>query len=85
MLWSSMFAGIWALGLVFAACELSQRISNAFNDVYDALSQVDWYLLPTELQRHLIPIMMYAQQPIIIQFFGSISCSREQCQRVNDA
>lgn len=79
----SIFAGIWALCLVGVACELSQRFCNAFIEVGDAVDQIDWYLLDNKLQRTLLPIMMYTQEPVIVKFFGNLSCSREQFQKVN--
>lgn len=84
MLLKSIFGGFWALCLVFTACELSQRLCNAFNEVDEALCQLDWYLLPTEIQKMLPILMMYAHEPIIVKFFGNISCSRQQFTKVND-
>lgn len=77
-----MFLGFWALNLVFAACECVQRFTDAFGEINDVIDQLDWYLYPVEIQRLLIPIMMNAQKPVTINFFGSITCCREQFRKV---
>lgn len=82
MLLESIFYGFWAIALIFATCECIQRFTNAFDDINDAIERLDWYLYPIEIQRLLIPIMMYAQKPVVIEVFGSISCSRDQFRKV---
>ena len=83
MILESIFYGVWVLNLVFAACELGQRFRNAFSDIDDSIFQLDWYLLPYELQKHLPIIVNYAQQPLVVRFFGSYSCSRDQFKKVS--
>lgn len=82
VLFESLFYGIWALNLVLVACEVGQRVSNTFSDVDDTFEQIDWYLLPMEIQRMLQLAIMYTQEPILLKFFGSSSCTREQFQKV---
>ena len=83
MLLEWIFYSVWILNFVFAACELGQRFSNAFCDIDDSIFQLDWYLLPFELQKTLPIIVNYAQQPLVVQFFGSYSCSRNQFKKVS--
>lgn len=71
------------LALVFVACESGQRFSNAFSEVGDAFSQLDFYLLPIEIQRILPPVIMYMQKPMFVQFFGNLSATREQFKKVS--
>lgn len=77
-----MFYGFWALSLQFATCECVQRFTNTFSDINDTLVQLTWYTYPVEVQRLLVPFIMYAQKPVGLTFFGSISCSREQFRKV---
>lgn len=79
-----LVCGILALVFVFIACELGQRFTNAFVDVDNVLSQIRWYLLPNEMQRILPMVLIYAQEPIVVQFFGSMSCSRTQFKSVSN-
>lgn len=82
MLFESIFFGFWAVNFVVIDCEAGQRLSNKNNQINDAINRIDWYLLPIEVQRILIVAIMHGQQPLHIKFFGSISCNREQFERV---
>lgn len=73
----------YAFGTLFVACELGQRASNAFDEINDVIGQFDWYLFPDELKKILPIIMQFAQRPVDVEFFGSISCSREVFKRVS--
>lgn len=83
MLLGSVFLGFWALACVFVICEFVQRLTNVFNDSSDAIGQLHWYLYPMEVQQLLVQIIMYAQKPVVVAFFGSIQCSREQFRKVS--
>lgn len=63
-------------GLVFIACELCERVSDAFNQIDEVIDQLDWYKYPPDIKRMLPVIMINAQESIVIECFGSISCSR---------
>lgn len=82
MLLQSIFYGVLAIALVFGACKIGQRLSNTFNEINVAFCQLQWYLYPLEIQQTLVPTLIYVQQPVVIEFFGSISCSAEQFKKV---
>lgn len=72
-----------AFATAFATCELGQQITNTCaSKIEDVFAQINWYLYPTEVKRILPTAILYIQQPIEIKFFGSLSCSREQYERV---
>lgn len=76
--------GIFALATVFIACEIGHRMSEAFEGMIDfTIDQWDWYLLPKEIKRMLPSIMLNTQQPITLECFGSIKCSREVFKNVS--
>lgn len=77
-----VFYGFWAINVVLIACELGQRISNSFETIENRINLLAWYSLPIEVQRILPIIMINAQQPAIVAFFGSIACSRLQFKKV---
>lgn len=83
MLLEAIFYGFWATNLVFAACELGQRLSNAFSEIDGRIGELDWYLLPIEIRRMLPTIILYAELPLVVQFFGSLTCCREQFKKVS--
>lgn len=82
LLTDTIFAGGQAIVLLFAACELSQRINNAYSEVDSIFNQFAWYLFPNEVRRILPTIIMYIQEPVELKFFGNLSCSRDQYKRV---
>lgn len=78
----SIFNGLCGLVAVFIACELGQRMTDAFDEINDTLDQSNWYLLPIEFQRILPMIMVNAQQPVFLECFGSIGCTRDVFKNV---
>lgn len=82
LLLAAVFYCVWATNLVFAVCELGQRFSNAFSEIDGWIGELDWYLLPIEIKRILPTIILYVEQPFVVEFFGSMSCSREQFKKV---
>lgn len=64
--------------------ELGERISKAFSEVFDEIDRLDWYKLPIELQKILPIILLDAQQLVVLECFGSISCSREVFKKVSE-
>lgn len=82
MLWETIVCGFWGLFLVFLTCEMNQRYTNAFNEVGKVFGEIDWYLLPIEIQRILPIIMIHLQEPNDFRIFGHISTSRKQFKKV---
>ena len=83
MLLESIVYGVWAVNLVFAVCELGEQLCSNCNGIENEMVQMEWYLFPMKIQKILVPITIYAQKSVEIQFFGSLSCSREQFKRVS--
>lgn len=74
--------GIIGLVLVFISCELGQRLINAFAKIDYTMDQLKWYLFPNEIKRMLPLIIKIAQEPVSMECFGSIKCTREVFQNV---
>lgn len=74
--------GIIALITVFIACELGQRMNDAFDRIGFTIERSNWYLFPIEVKRMLPMIMSIAQQPVELECFGSITCTREVFRKV---
>ena len=73
----------YARGVVLIICELGQRVSDAFQQIADTIENFNWYLFPMEIQQTLPILLMGAQQPVVLECFGSISASRETFKNVN--
>lgn len=68
--------------LVLFSCEGGEILSNKSNGIIDVITQFDWYLLPIEIKQMLPMLIINAQQPMLLKFFGNVSCSREQYKKV---
>lgn len=69
---------------VLIACELGHRMADAFDEVYFAIKQFDWYLFPIEGKRMLPMAIVIAEQPISLECFGSITCTRDVFKNVGN-
>lgn len=76
-------AASWTFFIVSVTCEVAERITNEFLEIDYVIGHFDWYLYPTEVQRMLPIVIIMAQQPVVIECFGSISCSRETFKKVS--
>lgn len=75
--------GIFASITVFIACELGQRMGDAFDGISSTIDKLDWYLFPTKVKRMLPTIIANAQPPLTLACFGSIICDRNNFEKVS--
>lgn len=75
--------GILGLILVFIASELGQRMGDAFEEIDFTIGQFNWYLFPVKIKRMLPMIILDANQPVVLECFGSIACTREVFKNVS--
>lgn len=73
---------LYAFGSVVIICEMGQRLCNAFAGIGDFCWQMDWYLYSSETQKFLPTLLIAVQKPVVVEFFGSLSCSRESQEKV---
>lgn len=83
VLFVTIFYASYAVGLIFVACELGQRMSDAFEEICDLIGKFSWYSFPDKLKNNLTTIIIVAQQPVEIECFGSITCSRFSFKNVS--
>lgn len=57
-----ILCGIIGFTLLFVACELSHRMTCAFDTVNVYIEQLNWYLFPIEVKRMLPMIIATAQE-----------------------
>lgn len=72
-----------SFGLNFTICEIGERVSGAFVEICDVFDELNWYMLPIEIQRILPTILINAQQPVTLICFGSITCARDTFKRAS--
>lgn len=79
----TIIEAFYPIGVLFICCEISQRISLAYDECSRMVVQFEWYLFPVENQRMLSLILNFTQQPIEIKCFGSKGCDRETFKLVS--
>lgn len=62
-----VFMLLWSFAFQIMVCELGEWVNNKFELFNETLVQCDWYLLPLELQRMYVMILVISQQQIIVQ------------------
>lgn len=83
ILFATIVEACYAFGIIFLVCELSQRASNAFEEIASKICAIDWYLLPESSKRLLPTIIENLHRPVVLKCFGSTLCSREAFKMVN--
>lgn len=73
----------WPIGMAFVPCEMGERTTGAFDGISDDIEAFDWYAFPIKTQKILPLIMVYAQEPVYYECFGSITCGRFLFKRVS--
>ena len=66
---------LWSFGLVWIFCNLCEKLSTAFDEVYHVIDQLDWYMYPSEMAKILPIVFVNAQRRVVVECFGSIPCS----------
>lgn len=80
----TIFMAAYGFGALFIACELGQRLIDSFDQIGVIMYQVDWPLCPLQVKRMFPTCLAVLQQPVSIQCFGSISCTREVFKKVKN-
>lgn len=81
--WKSSALFFCVFGLVFLSCEIGQRLTDTFDEIYRKFKKSAWYLFPIEVQRMLPTILIGVQETIVFDCFGILDISREQFKKVN--
>lgn len=78
----TVFVSGYAFCTLFIACELGQRMNDAFGGITIMIGQCDWQLFPIKVKRMLPAVLSILQQPVSLECFGSILCTREVFKQV---
>lgn len=83
MLFVTIVYASYAFGPVFLVCELAQRLTNGFDEIFDEIVVFKWYLFPLKMQK-LLPIMLIGtQEKVVLDCFGSIAVVRDTFKSVS--
>lgn len=75
---------VWSFVIEFIYCEFSERVCTRFEAVDDKISEIEWYVLPVEIQKMAPIIMMSTQKPVFLRGFANAVLSRETFKKVTD-
>lgn len=70
------------LPMFLLTCDLGEMVTTAFDEVNEPVYAQAWHLWPLELQKHLIPMLMSIQQPVVFRGLFALDCSRDTFKRV---
>lgn len=74
----SMCDAFW----LYLFCRGGDELTNRFASVSNQAYQFDWYLLPIEMQRCLMLMMMASQKNVYIRGAGGTQCTRDTYKKV---
>lgn len=63
-------------------CEVSEKITNIFIEIYYEIEQIKWYLFTMDKRRIFAAIIGFSQKSVILDGFGSIRGSRDAFKNV---
>lgn len=72
----------YTFGMLFAHCEIGERVTHQFNLFNEKFLHCNWYLFPIEMQRIYSIVLIGVQDPAIIQGFANTICTRDAFKRV---
>lgn len=58
-------------------CYFGSHLTQQFFSFSEATYQLDWYMLPLDLQKHLPTALSLTQKRIFLQGYGGIGCTLE--------
>lgn len=67
----------WSYVYVFLYGEIGERVSIGFSEIGIAIDELDWYLVPVEMWKMLLPLKLIAHKSFGFCGFGRASCARE--------
>lgn len=73
---------VWSFAIIFSVCEFGEGLSGTFGEINYLYDQFAWYLFPNDVQHMLSTLMIFAQRPIELRVFGSVSCERITFKKV---
>lgn len=72
----------WTFTFILMVCEPGEHVTQEFNAFDQQVEQCYFYLLPYGLKRLYLIFLLDTQQPINIQCYGRILCTRDTLKQV---
>lgn len=72
----------WAFIQILIFCELGKRVTDRFAHISDVIYFSEWYTFPKEIQQMLPTVLVAAQEPVVLQGFANLKCTRDSFKKV---
>lgn len=73
----------WSVIQIFMFCEFGKCVTDLFDGIPNIIFESEWYTFPIEIQKILPTLMVASQQPVVIQGFANLQCTREAFKKVD--
>lgn len=73
----------WTVFTIYLICYFGEIFFGCQRDIGHETYQSSWYLLPNEQQKMMILVISIAQNPVFLNAFGTICCTIDTFQRVD--
>lgn len=67
---------LFSFAVVFMFCEFGEQLRRRFDEINNAICDLDWYTFPPHVQRMIPTILLSAQNPPELMAYGGVSSSR---------
>lgn len=58
-----MMTTMGSMPFVFSVCHFGEMVSMAIGELHGAIYKMSWLACPVELQRQVVPMLVYAERP----------------------
>lgn len=72
----------WSILQIMLLCDFGERLTGRFDEIDMALCECDWYTFPIGIQKMLPMLLISTQNPVVLQGFFNVSCTRESFKKV---
>lgn len=79
---SSISAGLTWLVFLLLLCISGENTTNALDNIHPAIYDMPWELCPVRFQKCVWFVLRSAQDPLYLQGYASIKCSRALFKQV---
>lgn len=69
---------------LYLYCHFGDQVTQRFEDVGDAVYQIDWYALPLDMQKNLPMVIALTQKRIFVRGFADTRSTREVFKKVGN-
>lgn len=77
-----MILSFWSFVQIFMFYDFAENVTAGFEELKDAIFDVDWYTFPIGIQRMFPMIIISTKKLVVLKGFGNIPCTRKAFKTV---